>query len=598
MFKKLDKIYFYLLHIWCYGVILLEGDFMAYFLKKTNNKKGTYLQIYSSFYDPQRGHTAHKAYKPIGYVHELQAKGIEDPISFYKEEVNRLNQEAKAEKNAKKEKQISDDSPEKLIGYFPMKNINDKLSVKKYIDLMQTATDFRFNVFDMTSALVYARLVQPCSKSRTYVEVIPKLFESYDFSLNQLYDGLEYIGCEYEKIIEIYNHQIQQMYKFDTSHTYFDCTNFYFEIDKEDDFRKKGPSKENRKEPIVGLGLLLDANQIPIGMKLFPGNQSEKPVIRKVIDDLKKRNSVSGRTIQIADKGLNCAENIFHTLKNGDGYIFSKSVKQLPEIERTWVLLSNDYRDIKDDNGNVLYRIKECVDEFEYKFKDSETGKIKKFKITEKRIVTFNPKLAKKQIYEINKEVEKAKLLKASQAKRSEYGDSAKYVIFTTADKKGNDTNGKVKVTMNDDLIKKSLELAGYNMLVTSEISMADKEIYTAYHNLWRIEESFRIMKSQLDARPVYLQKKDTITGHFLICYLAVLLTRLLQFKVLKNNYCSEDLFEFVRDFRVAKISERKYINLSRGTVFIKNFASLCNLPLMSYFLSDGEIKKMLSHRF
>ena len=571
---------------------------MAYFLKKTNNKKGTYLQIYSSFYDPQRGHTAHKAYKPIGYVHELQAKGIEDPISFYKEEVNRLNQEAKAEKNAKKEKQISDDSPEKLIGYFPIKNINDKLSVKKYIDLMQTATDFRFNVFDMTSALVYARLVQPCSKSKTYVEVIPKLFESYDFSLNQLYDGLEYIGCEYEKIIEIYNHQIQQMYPFDTSHTYFDCTNFYFEIDKEDNFRRKGPSKESRKEPIVGLGLLLDANQIPIGMKLFPGNQSEKPVIRKVIDDLKKRNSVSGRTIQIADKGLNCAENIFHALKNGDGYIFSKSVKQLPEIEKTWVLLSNDYRDIKDANGDVLYRIKECVDAFEYKFKDSETGKIKKFKITEKRIVTFNPKLARKQIYEINKEVEKAKLLKASQAKRSEYGDSAKYVIFTTADKKGNDTDGKIKVTMNDDFIKKSLELAGYNMLVTSEISMADKEIYTAYHNLWRIEESFRIMKSQLDARPVYLQKKDTITGHFLICYLAVLLTRLLQFKILKNNYCSEDLFEFARDFRVAKISERKYINLSRGTAFIKNFASLCNLPLMSYFLSEGEIKKMLSHRF
>ena len=463
---------------------------------------------------------------------------------------------------------------------------------------MQTATDFRFNIFEMTSALVYARLVHPCSKSKTYVEVIPKLFESYDFSLNQLYDGLEYIGCEYEKIIEIYNHQIQQMYKFDTSHTYFDCTNFYFEIDKEDDFKRKGPSKENRKEPIVGLGLLLDANQIPIGMKLFPGNQSEKPVIRTVIDDLKKRNSVSGRTIQIADKGLNCAENIFHALKNGDGYIFSKSVKQLPETERIWVLLSNDYRNIRDDNGDVLYRIKEYVDEFEYKFKDSETGKIKKFKITEKRIVTFNPKLAKKQIYEINKEVEKAKLLKASQAKRSEYGDSAKYVVFTTADKKGNDTNGKIKVTMNDDLIKKSLELAGYNMLVTSEISMADKEIYTAYHNLWRIEESFRIMKSQLDARPVYLQKKDTITGHFLICYLAVLLTRLLQFKILKNNYCSENLFEFVRDFRVVKISERKYINLSRGTAFIKNFASLCNLPLMSYSLSDGEIKKMLSHRF
>ena len=571
---------------------------MAYFLKKSNYKKGTYLQIYESFYDPERKGGAHRSYKALGYVHELQANGIDDPIAFYKEEVLKLNQELKAAKDAKKVRQISDDSPEKLIGYFPMKNINDQLSVKKYIDLMQTATDFRFNVFDMVSALVYARLVHPCSKSKTYDEVIPKLFDSYEFSLNQLYDGLEYIGCEYEKIIEIYNHQIKQMYRFDTSHTYFDCTNFYFEIDKEDSFRKKGPSKENRKEPIVGLGLLLDANQIPVGMKLFPGNQSEKPVIRNIIDDLKKRNSLSGRTIQIADKGLNCAENIFHALKNGNGYIFSKSVKQLPETEKTWVLLPNDYRDVKNVGGEVMYRIKECVDEFEYKFKDSDTGLEKKFRITEKRIVTYNPTLAKKQIYEINKEVEKARLLKASQAKKSEYGDSAKYVIFTAADKKGNETDGKIKVSMNEELIKKSLELAGYNLLVTSEISMSDKDVYDAYHNLWRIEESFRIMKSQLDARPVYLQKKDTIIGHFLICYLAVLLTRLLQFKILKSNYCSEDLFDFVHDFRAAKISDRRYINLSRGTTFIKEFSTICNLPLTSYFLSEGEIKKMLSHRF
>lgn len=571
---------------------------MAYFLKKSNYKKGTYLQIYESFYDPERKGSAHRSHKALGYVHELQAKGIDDPISFYQEEVKKLNQEFQVKKAAKRSKQISDDSPEKLIGYFPMKNLNDQLSVKKYIDLMQTATDFRFNVFDMMSALVYSRLVQPCSKLKTYDAVIPKLFDHYDFSLNQLYDGLEYIGCEYEKIIEIYNHQIQQMYSFDTSHTYFDCTNFYFEIDKEDNLRRKGPSKENKKEPIVGLGLLLDANQIPIGMKLFPGNQSEKPVIRNIIQNLKTRHSVSGRTIQIADKGLNCAENIFYALKNGDGYIFSKSVKQLPETEKTWILLPNDYREVKNSSSEVMYYIKECIDEFDYKFRDSDTGKEKKFKITEKRIVTYNPKLAKKQRYEINKEVEKARLLKASQAKKSEYGDSAKYVIFTTADKKGNEVDGRVKVTMNEELIRKNLELAGYNLLVTSEISMNDTNVYDAYHNLWRIEESFRIMKSQLDARPVYLQKEDSIAGHFLICYLAVLLTRLLQFNILKNRYCSEDLFEFIRDFRVVKISERKYINLSRGTTFIKEFSDICNLPLTSYFLSEGEVKKMLSHRF
>lgn len=571
---------------------------MAYFLKKTNNKKGLYLQIYESFYDPERGHTAHKSYKPIGYVHELQAKGIDDPVSFYKEEVAKLNQKFKAARNSSKTKQISEESPEKLLGYFPQKNINDGLSVKKYIDFMQTATDFRFHVFDMMSALVYARLVHPCSKSRTFDEVIPKLFESYDFSLNQLYDGLEYMGCEYEKVIEIYNYQIQQKYGFDTAHTYFDCTNFYFEIDREDDFRKKGPSKENKKEPIVGLGLLLDANQIPIGMKLFPGNESEKPVMRNIIDELKTRNAVKGRTIQVADKGLNCAENIFHAVKNGDGYLFSKSVKQLPETEKTWVLLPNDYREIKNANGEILYKIKECIDDFEYRIKDESTGRYRTIKLKEKRIVTYNPKLAKKQIHEIKKEIEKAKLLKASQAKKSEYGDCAKYVIFSAADKKGNNTNGKVKVTMNEKLIKKSMELAGYNMLVTSETTMTDKEVYEAYHNLWRIEESFRVMKSQLDARPVYLQKEDTIAGHFLICYLAVLLTRIFQFKILKNNYCSEEIFHFIRDFRVAKISDRKYINLTRGSKFIKELAKLTGLPVTSYFLNGGEIKKMLSHRF
>ena len=570
---------------------------MAYFLKKSNLKKGMYLQIYESFYDPERKDTAHRSYKAIGYVHELKEQGIEDPVSFYKEEVARLNSRLAVEKKAKKEKEISEETPEKYLGYFPLKNINDSLGVKNYLDLMQSVTDYQFNVFSMISALVYSRCVLPCSKSKTFEQVIPKLFDKYDFSLNQIYSGLEYMGSEYEKIIEIYNHQIAQHYSFDTSHTYFDCTNFYFEIDQEDTLRRKGPSKENKKEPIVGMGLLLDANQIPVGMKIYPGNESEKPVIRNIIDDLKKRNNISGKTIQVADKGLNCAENIVHALKAGDGYIFSKSVKQLPETEQTWVLLDNDYRDIKGADGEVRYRIKECIDDFSYSVPD-KNGNKRPVKLREKRVVTFNPELARKQIFEIKKQIEKAKTLKASQAKKSEYGDSAKYVTFSTANKKGEKTDGKIKVEMNEDLIRKSLQLAGYNLLVTSELEMSDSDIYAAYHNLWRIEESFRIMKSQLDARPVYLQKEETITGHFLICYLAVLLTRLLQFKVFENNYCSEELFGFFKGFKAAKISEKKYINLTRTSTFIKEFSNKTGLPLISYFLSEAQIKKMLSHRF
>lgn len=571
---------------------------MAYFLKKTNNKKGTYLQIYESYYDPERKGGAHRSFKPIGYVHELVSGGIDDPISHYQSEVDELNRQHNEKKAADKSKTISDESPEKFLGYFPLKNLNDSLRTKQYIDLMQTATDYRFNVFDMMSALVYSRVVHPCSKSKTYDEVIPKLFESTDFSLDQIYTGLEYLGMEYEKIIEIYNHQINLKYKFDTSHTYFDCTNFYFEIDREDDFRRKGPSKENRHEPLVGLGLLLDANQIPIGMKLYPGNESEKPVMRDVIDSLKTRNNISGRTIQVADKGLNCGNNIMHALKEKDGYIFSRSVKTLSEKEKVWVLLPNDYREIKNSSGDVLYKIKECIDDFEYEIDDEKSGRKRKVCFTEKRVVTFNPTLAKKQLYEINKLLEKAQNLRTSQAKKSEYGECAKFVNFVSADKKGKETDGKVKVTMNDDAIENARKLAGYNMLVTSELKMSDQEIYKAYHNLWRIEESFRIMKSELDARPVYLQKEETITGHFLICYLAVLLTRLFQFKVLENKFCSEEIFSFIRDFRVAKISDRKYMNLARNSSLIKELSKKSSLPLTSYFLSSGQIKKMLSHRF
>ena len=522
---------------------------MAYFLKKTKNKKGIYLQIYESYYDPERKGGAHRSYKPIGYVHELQANGMEDPIAVFGEEVQKLNQEYKKKKQAEKERKISEESPEKLLGYFPLKNLNDSLGCKKYIDLMQTATHFRFNIFDMMSDLIYARVVHPCSKLKTYWEVIPKLFGKHAFSLDQIYSGLEYIGSEYEKVIEIFNHQVTLKYPFDTSHSYFDCTNFYFEIDKEDYFRLKGPSKENKKEPIVGMGLLLDANQIPIGMKMYPGNESEKPVIREIIDELKQRSHISGRTIQVADKGLNCFNNILHALKAGDGYIFSKSVKTLSETEKTWVLLENDYVDVKNKRGEVLYRIKECVDDFSYSYTDN-AGHRKTLKLTEKRIVIFNPKLAEKQKYEINRQVEKAK------------------------------------------------KLAGYNMLITSEIRMTASEIYAAYHNLWRIEESFRIMKSQLDARPVFIQKQETITGHFLICYLAVLLSRLLQIHTLKDEYVTEEIFDFIRDFRIAKIADRKYINLTRSSSFIKELSCLTGLPLTSYFLGNEDINKMLSHRF
>ena len=213
-------------------------------------------------------------------------------------------------------------------------------------------------------------------------------------------------------------------------------------------------------------------------------------------------------------------------------------------------------------------------------------------------MATYNPKLAEKKKYEINRLVEKAKSLKASQAKRSEFGECSKYVTFGWADPKGNAVDGKVRVTINRGAIDRDLRLAGYNLFVTSEIKMKAGDIYSTYHNLWRIEESFKVMKSYLDARPVYLQKIASIHGHFLVCYLSVLLIRLLQFKVLKNKYCTERLINFIRGFRIVKLEQDRYVNITPSSEFIKSLTAELKLPITNYFLNESQIKKMLNHKF
>ncbi len=152
-------------------------------------------------------------------------------------------------------------------------------------------------------------------------------------------------------------------------------------------------------------------------MKIYAGNESEKPVINAIVNELKDQNNIGGKTIRVADKGLNCAKNIFDAKRCGDGYIFSKSVKQLPEKEMTWVLLNNDYKYVKDKEGNILYKYKECIDEFPYDYID-ENGLKHNLKLKEKRLVTYNPSLVKKKIYEIDRLVEKARSLCVSRAKK------------------------------------------------------------------------------------------------------------------------------------------------------------------------------------
>ena len=564
---------------------------MAYFLKKQRQGKQIYLAIYESFYSSDTKGTKHKCYKSLGSVNKLKETGINDPIAHFQKEVDELNKTSVS----KKEVLISDDPILKNLGYFPIKSLINKLDVKKTLDLFKLVNNFDYDLYTLITTLIYARCVKPCSKYKTYFEVIPSLFESVNYSYDQLLDGLSFIGNDYEKFVELFFKAYKDKYGSDTSKTYFDCTNFYFEIDKEDDFRRKGPSKENRKDPLVGLGLLLDANQIPIWMKLYPGNKSEKPVLREVINDLKDRDAKIGRTIHVADKGLNCAENIAFSKTNKDGYIFSKSVKQLPEVEKTWVLNNNDWKTVKDKDGQILYKYKSCVDDFPYSFiRDDKKISVK---LKEKRLLTYNPSLAKKKLYEIDRMIEKARSLVLSKAKKSEFGESSKFVDFVVANKKtGEIKDDAICLSINEDKIKKEKELAGYNLIVTSEINIPDKELYATYHNLWRIEESFKVMKSDLDARPVYVQKEETIKGHFLICFLTVMLERILQFKTYDNKYSTNDLMNFFKDFSLVK-TDNGYINASKSTDFITDFTKETSLPLNHLNISETKLKKILNYK-
>jgi transposase len=236
----------------------------------------------------------------------------------------------------------------------------------------------------------------------------------------------------------------------------------------------------------------------------------------------------------------------------------------------------------------VLYRYKSCVDKFPYVVEHE--GKNVTVNLTEKRLLTYNPVLASKKRYEINRMVEKAKALTLYQAKRNDCGETGKYVKIT--DIKGK----KAIVSINQEAIDKDLMFAGYNLLITSEIDMADQDIYSTYHNLWRIEESFKIMKSDLDARPAFVQKEDSIKGHFLICYLTVLLQRLLQFKILKNQYSTSEIFEFTRKFKATK-AESKYINITTYSNLINDLSKLFKLPLTNYFLTETQIKSIFNYK-
>ena len=562
--------------------------------------------MYESHWDKEKKQPRSKSVMAFGYVHELVSDEIPDPVAYYTDFVAEKNKERAAAFTEETRPRAFVAPVEYNLGQFLLYTLLEELNIREVIDILAAQMRFQFRIYDMIAQLIFSRIIYPCSKSKTVSSVFPHLYNSSPISEDQVYDGLSFIGGSYKKYIELFNHCYEQHYQRDFSNVFFDCTNYYFEIDLPYEDKQKGPSKENRHDPIIGQALLLDADLVPVAMQMYPGNESEKPYIRKVIEEMKSRYKVSGKTVQVADKGLNCARNIYAAVKEAnDGYIFSKSIhgRNLSEKEKKWLLLENEqniWKDYRDKDGNLLYRLKSCTDSFSYQFKeiDPETGRdvVKTFSVKEKRIVSYNPALAKKQKAEIQKMADKAANYATYKAMtREDLGDSAKYVKITNKDENGKKITPVIGI--DKEKVNEDLKYAGYNLMVTSELDMEPLQIYQTYHSLWKIEESFRITKSYLDARPVYVHKKETIYGHFLICYLSLFLLRVLEIKVFKNQINSYDLIDFIRDFRVVNKGDGSYINISRNQTVnekVKKATGLTNLDAL--FLTEKEINNLFQN--
>ena len=581
---------------------------MIYFLKKsTPSSKGLYLQIYANFYDPRTKKKNTKSYKALGYVSDLKKQGIEDPVAFFSQEVKRMNEGLRQEK----ERQIGEISLSYRLGHFLVKAMFDLLSMDGDLSVVGSTLRTRYSFPEMVRHLCYAQILSPGSKQKAFEKVIPSIYGAPDLSYDQILDAVRFIGNDYHKYVEVLNRHIESKWGRNTEKVYFDCTNYYFEMDLESSFLKKGPSKENRRCPLMGHALLLDGEQIPLDTHFFPGNESEKPYLRERIEDMKNRNNVKGKVIAVADKGLNCARNIYAAVKEAnDGYIFSKSVKSLPAAERELALQEdtklNRWQDVRDAEGSLIYRFKTINSygkgertlpyaEYEYSCRLSpDDSRETAFRVKEMRIVSYNPALARKQRAEIDREVDKlTAMMTYRTAIKEDLGDRAKYANLEAMDKDGQKV--KIVASLNTDKIEEDRRCAGYTLIVTSEINADPQEIYRVYHNLWRIEESFRIMKSYLEARPVFLSNEDSIKGHFLICYLSLTLLRLLELKVFNDEIPASKLIEFMRQYRVTLNRDGTYINTSTASRTYQAIKEKLGLSkLGNVYLSERDVNLLL----
>lgn len=588
---------------------------MLMFVKQNKSRNGRILLTYTYGFR-EDGKIKHKNYETIGYLDVLQ-HSYPNPVQYFKDQIKIRFKDFKPEENlylsVKMNQKLSDfnSSLRKNLGHLILNCIYKELNITALLRKQQKLSQARFDLDAILKLLVFSRILFPSSKKETF-ENKERFFDSFDFSLCDLYRSLDQFDDLKHAIQSTIWENTKKAYDRDASTTYYDCTNFYFEINYNDQdlcdeygnilekgYRKRGPEKNHRPDPIIEFGLLMDKHGIPLSYDIFPGNESEKTSLRPIINRTKSKYEL-GRTIVVADRGLNTSDNMFFlcgknddTCKNKDGYVYGQSIRGADKEFKKWVL-QQDYRiDNVIENDEVIT--------FKHKSRMicknitimRDNKRKNRTSLYQKQLVYYSEKYAKRQRKERNMMIEKANhLIKhpTYYTKATSYGAAA-YVQNIEFDKK----TGEIKETelvLAKEKILEEEKYDGYYCIVTSELDLSDKEIRDIYKGLWRIEETFKITKSQLRSRPVFVWTPKHMEAHFLTCFISLVIVRLLEMKLAKQ-YSVKKIIESLRRLECSYLQENYYMIDFRNDV-IAEIEKIYGIDFNKKYIHKKIISKIL----
>ena len=525
-------------------------------ISKSKNAQSFYV-IQSTYINRKR---STKIVEKLGTLEEVKKKSDgQDPIEWAKKYIEELT---KKEKEGNREI-IKSYSPTKIIdkdkqikyncGYLFIQDIYYKLGINRICNNIENKYQFQFILNDIMSRLIYGRIIEPSSKLSTF-GFSKTLLEQPTFQLHDIYRALEVISKESDFIqSELYKNSSKYCER-NNRILYYDCTNFFFEIEQDDAFRKYGVSKEHRPNPIVQMGLFMDGDGIPLSFDMNPGNTNEnktlKPLEEKIIKDFNLSTIVV-----CTDAGLASKANRKFNNTNDRKFITTQSIKQLKQDLKDWALDKTGWHIPNLDNTVIDISKLDENEELRLKWKDTTFYKEKWIKdddgFEQKMIVTYSIKYAEYQRNIRYNQIKRASnLINSNPTKlgKPKQNDFKRFISTTVTTDDGKEATKK-EYFINQDIIQEEMKYDGFYAVCTN-LEDNPIEIIKVNHRRWEIEESFRIMKSEFDARPVYLQREDRIKAHFMICFIALMIYRYLE-KKLDYKYTVYEIIDTLRNMQL-----------------------------------------------